>query len=102
MYSTKVNTNYNFFYLYVVIVENMGDLINSISKDIQKHYQNIGNFKRGLMKDVDNVNSDLINSIGLTKAQQELNDNFKKLIEDIQKPFALILAKPGPYNPFKD
>lgn len=70
----------------------MSDLINTISKDIQKHCKNIDDF-----------NKDLINAVGLSKAHQELNDNLKKILDGIQKPFSSISsAKPGAYHPYKD
>lgn len=80
----------------------MGDLINNISKDFQKHCKNIDDFNKGLLKDIDKANQDLINAVGLSKAQQDLNDNLKKLLDGIQKPFSITSAKPAAYNPYRD
>jgi hypothetical protein len=80
----------------------MGDLLQNLSKDIQKHCKNIDDFNKGLIKDIDKANQDLLNAIGLSKAQQEMNENLKKLLEGMQKPFAIPAAKPAAYNPYRD
>jgi len=96
-----------FTFIYILIFLSvfsisMGELVDSISKDILKHCKNIDDFNKGLLKDIDKANQDLLNAVGLAKAQQELNENLKKLLEGVQRPFTLPVAKPGGFNPFKD
>lgn len=69
----------------------MAELLDSISKDFQKHCKNIDDFNKGVL-----------DTIGLSKAHQDLNDNLKKLLEGVQRPFTIAPVKPGTYNPYSD
>ncbi len=69
----------------------MAELLDNISRDFQMHCKSIDDFKEGLLA-----------TMGLSKAHQDLNDNLKKLLEGVQRPFTIAPVKPGTYNPYSD